>query len=378
MQVLFIGEDFTTAADRQRDWETAGGVQPIVEQILLGQGLQIGICLVCHTIAISPKILKGLGTLLVLQLRDEDPRAIQNLLGTTPLQTEKITMLQRGELVALVPSVPRPVYARFEPMSLPRELTEAEREATARAFLNTVKAVKAAPPVPAESSRTTERAEKTAPQSESQSPAIPRISSRQVQILVLAGTEKPMTATKLCERLRIHRVEWTREIGGLETLGLGLRHSFSTGHPGGRVVITEVTGSGREELNRRGIECPAPVTGGGWEHNMAAVLIGDAGAQKGMKVSYEVGLQGVRADMEWRDPTGKRIFFNIGVSDPVREAENALKILGLPVMADNEFIFVARDSAFAKVFARALKAADSSGAAEKKIKVQLIADYLTE
>jgi len=377
MQVLFVGEDFTVAADKQRDWETAGGVQPIAEQMLLGRGLQIGTCLITHTIGISPKILKSIETLLVLQLRGEDPRVIQNLLGTTPEQTQKITTLQRGELVALVPSWPLPVYARFEPLSLPRELTEAEREVTAKAFLDTVTVVKAAPFVPGESSQTTKSAPKTSPQSEAQASATASLSSRQLQILVLAGTGKPIPATKLCEQLRIHRMQWTRDITDLEIKGLALRHTFSTGQPGGRIVMTEVTESGRKELARRGIECPAPVKGGGWEHNMTALLIDDAGTRKGLKVSYEVDLQGARADMEWRDATGKRIFFNIGVSDPVREAENGLKIIGLPVMVNSEFVFVARDSAFAKEFMKALKVADKSGVAEK-IKVQLIADFIAE
>ena len=371
-QVLFVGEDFTIAADKQRDWETAGGVQPVAQQMLLGRGLQIGICIVSHTIGISPTIMKSIETLLVLQLRGEDRRAIQNLLGTTPLQTEKITMLQRGELVALVPSWPRPVYARFEPLALPRELTEAEREATAKAFLDTVTAVKAVSPPQGR------QAQDASHENENDGGVEvgPTLTSKQVSILVLAGTARPEPLTKLYKRFGLKRAIGLKLVTDLEVKGLICRHTFSTGKRGGRLTLLEATRGGWDVLKRHGISQPDPVTGGGWEHNVGAALVGDTGTRKGMKVSYEVDLLGARVDVEWRAATGRRTFYNIGVSTPVREAQNALKIISLPVMADNGFIFVARDSAFAKKFKACLKARDPNGTAHKDIEIKLIADFL--
>jgi hypothetical protein len=87
-------------------------------------------------------------------------------------------------------------------------------------------------------------------------------------------------------------------------------------------------------------------------------------------------MNGVRADVEWQDNTGKRTFFNIGVSDPEREAENALRAVQLPAVAGNRFVFVARDSAFAKRFQAALKAKDPQGKISGRIEVKLIADFL--
>ena len=86
-------------------------------------------------------------------------------------------------------------------------------------------------------------------------------------------------------------------------------------------------------------------------------------------------MNGVRADVEWQDNTGKRTFFNIGVSDPDREAENALRAVQLPAVAGNRFVFVARDSVFAKKFRAALKAKDTDGTLSGRIEVELIADF---
>ena len=86
-------------------------------------------------------------------------------------------------------------------------------------------------------------------------------------------------------------------------------------------------------------------------------------------------MNGVRADVEWQDNTGKRTFFNIGVSDPDREAENALRAVQLPAVTGNRFVFVARDSAFAKRFQSALKAKDPQGKLSGRIEVKLIADF---
>jgi hypothetical protein len=86
-------------------------------------------------------------------------------------------------------------------------------------------------------------------------------------------------------------------------------------------------------------------------------------------------MSGVRVDVEWLDNTGKRTFFNIGVSDPEREAENALRMVQLQSVAGARFVFVARDSAFAKKFQTALKARDPQGRLSGRIEVKLIADF---
>jgi hypothetical protein len=108
---------------------------------------------------------------------------------------------------------------------------------------------------------------------------------------MFAGTGRFMPVSRMYEQLCLSRAQGSKISGDLERKGRVIPHLFSTGQRGGQVTILEVTDLGWEELKKRGIERPAPRTEGGWEHNLAAVLIGEEGERQGMKVRYEVKLQ---------------------------------------------------------------------------------------
>jgi hypothetical protein len=163
-----------------------------------------------------------------------------------------------------------------------KPITEEERKILAEGFLARVKAVKAAPPVNVE----TETGKATAmPVSGSE------LFPGQVQVLMFAGTGRIMPVSRMYEQLCLTRAQGSKLVGDLERKGRVIPHLFSTGQRGGPVTILEVTDQGWEELKKRGIDRPVPRTEGGWEHNLAAILIGEEGERQGMRVRYEVDLQ---------------------------------------------------------------------------------------
>jgi hypothetical protein len=112
--VIFVLDDLTVAIESKREWETAGGTLPLTEEMFMGRGLGAGFIYAAHTFSISPKVLENTETMFILGIQGQDPRLIQNVLGTTPEQTEKVRALQPGEFIALVPSFwPKAVYGRF-------------------------------------------------------------------------------------------------------------------------------------------------------------------------------------------------------------------------------------------------------------------------
>ena len=74
--------------------------------------------------------------------------------------------------------------------------------------------------------------------------------------------------------------------------------------------------------------------------------------------------------------TGEKTFFNIGVTDPVREVDSIVEILKLPVIQANKFAFVARDAGFAKEVKKLLKAKGIDVELLKNFEIKLIADFV--
>lgn len=74
--------------------------------------------------------------------------------------------------------------------------------------------------------------------------------------------------------------------------------------------------------------------------------------------------------------TGKKTFFNIGVTDPVREVQNIIEILKIQVVKDNNLVFVTRDAGFAKEVKRLLGAKSIDAELLRNFEIKLIADFV--
>ncbi len=374
MPVTLFLDDLTAVIDRQREARTAGGTTALDEVLFMSQGLGIAVIWAGHTLTMSEKIIRNTLSLYFFGLQGEDSRKIQNLLGmTTPEQTEMARVLTPGQLVALIPHRwPLPVFATFDEPKMTPRLGDAQRKATANALLSRVKVVRAIVPSPS-TKKDTENSEKGTGTGQKTVPV--KLESKEREVLIQATTGAVKTVTELYASTGMNRTKGRKIVVALEAKGLVSEHSFSTGRVGGQIKFLEVTATGEREVRRAGLLPRRMRTQGGWEHNLAAILVGARGRENGMSIEYEVDLEGVRIDVVWHNKkNGQKVFHNIGVSDVAREAESIIKALRLPVIEANSFVLVARDSLFRKKLNKRLGKRDAD--ALSKIDVKLVADFV--
>jgi DNA-binding Lrp family transcriptional regulator len=376
MNCFFIYEDITLGVQRQKDWETPGGISPLAECLFMGQRLGIGAAIVSHTLStLSPVIRQNIETWIVPRLSAEDPHLVCNLLGTTAEQAEKLRTLHPGEFVCFNPVLwHKPVYATFSRPHIPGICTESMRRSTIEQFN---KKVRAAPPAPLGTFRPhASGGHQSAP--DKTGSRFPDLPARCLEFMVAAATGLPVPLTELYRRLGISGTEGWRIVKRLQDVGFIRIHNFSTGKRGGQLSLPEVTDPAWQFLIRKGLYRPKSRTNGDWEHEIADVLIEAEGKKQGQKVSFEPDLGGMRADVQWLDPkTGKRWIFNIGISRPAHEVDSIEKFLKLPAASDCKFTLVCRDAEFVRNVKAILKQRKREGAILRRIEIKLVADFVT-
>ncbi|MBE7559515.1 hypothetical protein HS125_11390 [bacterium] len=378
--IAFVFEDATSAIPQPRDWESPG-ITPLADALFTQRFLNIGCCLVGHSLTIAEPLLANIETKILLTLHSEDRRKIEQIWGLTPEQADIASRLGLGEFIALVPSFHnQAVRGTFQPLRLPGSLSESARKASAERFLRQVKAIPAGE-LPARLRFTGKRSGKQvsyAPASAGSPPdeAGMELSQPALELLKQAATGLPDRVTNLYERAGLSRGEGSRAVKELEAVGLVRPHRFTTGQRGGAVTLLEPTAFAWRLLAAYQIKIPAPKTGGGWEHKLAARLIEAEGKRQGMRVRFEISLGGVRLDVAWRGAKGDVTFFNVGISSAEREVENACKAIAEPALQGNTLVLVCRDTAFRERVNLILKAMDDSGNAARRIQVALITDFL--
>lgn len=370
-------DDVTTAIVQQRDWDAPGGISPLVDQAFMQARFRMGMLLGAHTLEVSEALLRNVGTKFLLRLDGEKPETIRRLWNATEEQADRACRLGRGEVVGLIPPISgRPLFGRFWPLPLPGQLDEAERAASAKRFLA---GVEVHPPSGLSVHRkTSQRPAAGQPQAAADGSRGISVSEGALALLKQAATGLPCTKTRLYEKTGITRAEGRIRAKQLEDAGLVRIHRFTTGRQGGAVEFLEPTARAWQLLAAYDLKMPPALVGGGWEHEAAARLIHAAGRRRKMRVRCEVRVGEVRLDLEWRDHEGRAMYFNIGISDPSREAANALKALRLPALQENTLTLVCRDVEFARKVREQLDELDGNGESARKIRLALLTDYLDE
>ena len=197
-----------------------------------------------------------------------------------------------------------------------------------------------------------------------------------IRLLVLVATPLPRPLTWVYEQLRVTRTKGGRLVRQLVNAGLVCEHIFATGKQGGSLKILEVTNAGWDKLSELRMEQPKALTHGGWEHNLVAAALELIGRGSKRKVSFEVVVSDVRVDVCWQNPTGQIIFFQIGTSNPDREAANFLKASQTTVVQSNRLILVCRDKKFGERVKKLLKAEGHAGLAKGKLELRLAGEIL--
>lgn len=354
-------EDATILTD-ERELE---GMSPLVPMTFLARRYRMGFIYCGHTIsgAASQKLISNLESIFIFGISGEDQRRIQTLLGCTEAQAQMAQLLKPGQFLALIPSFsPKPVSGRFPYIKPPRKLSEEERQDIIRPFLETVKAIKyiergLPPAIDSRQSSTTGN-------------DIPNVDSEELKFLVLASTGKRFTITQIYEQLGVSRRRGKQLFDRLERKGCIRGRCF------GRAKFPEVLDAGAKIVESRGFK-KRETKGGGFEHEVGLELIEALEKKRGNYFGREIDLFGKRPDAKSTDPkTGQSIFYNVGVSNHAREAENLVEIARISVVKQNKLVFVARDAGFANQVRKLLLAKDPSGEVLKQVEIKTIADFV--
>jgi len=371
---LFVLEDITPSVQRQRDWETPGGIGPISECLFMGQKYDLATIVVSHTLSgTSPIIRDNAETIVMFAMPGEHPRLICDTLGVTLEEAQKIKTLRPGELVIFNPALwEKCVYATFEKPQISGKLEESERRRTVEDFLKRIKVCGPAPLDvfrPALALKASEVGVGTGVQH--------NLTSLQLEMLVLIATGVPRPTCELYAMKGLTRSQGWRLTKALELMGLIVPHFLPTGKRGGQLCFYDVTEYGWQILAGMGILRPKSLTNGSFIHELAARLIEAWGKKQSRIVKFELNIENHRLDGELIDKaSGERVFFNIGVTDTAREIINIESILKLPAMQISKFIFVARDKSFADEVQKILKAKDPAGNLLKRVEMKTIADFI--
>jgi hypothetical protein len=376
MIYLFILEDITSETHRHRDWETPGGVGPLAQCMFMGQKLGMGVACVSHTLSgLSPIIRQNIRIWLVFGLPGEEPRLICNTLRATTEEADRIKGLMPGEMVLYNPAIiQHPVYAKFEQLQVPGQLEESQRRHMVENFLkktqtsppSTLSVFKSIPPTKADT--------------KDKQPLLKlkeMLSSPQNEMLVRIATGATEPMCGIYQQMGVSRAQGRRIVKPLISMGLIIIHSLPTGRRGGRLSLPEITDCGWQILVEKGISRPRPKTKGGFMHELAARLIEACEKGQSRTVRFEIDVGGRRLDVESIDNnTGNRTLFNIGITDPKREADNIEAILKLPVIQTSKLIFVAHNKKFAHEVQKILTSKDTTGSLLKQVEMKTIADFV--
>jgi hypothetical protein len=342
--------------------------------MFMGQRYDMAVIYVTHTLSgTSPIVRQNAQTILVTNASGENPRLVCDTLAVTPEQAEKIKTLRRGEFVILNPDLwDECVYATFEKPQIPGKLQEPERRRIVESFL---RKVKVCVPVPLEAFRP---ATMVGTGGEDIFSVVHKpLSSLEMQMLVCIATGTVQHICKVYQTMGISRAQGRRIAKSLELMGAIILYSVSAPRRGGQLSLPLATDYGWQILGKSGFSKPNPKTKGGPLHEATARRIEACEKAQSRKVIFEPDIGGRRPDVGSFDTrTGARTFFNIGLTDPTREARGIEAILRLPAMQTSKFVFVARDMKFAREVAKLLKDTDPSVKLLNSVEIKTIADFV--
>ena len=252
-----------------------------------------------------------------------------------------------------------------------------EPRKSAEDFLKTVTAVKA-PDLYLAGCIARNGGHRTSPSTAKQ-PVDASVTGVPLRILTANAVPIPPKLTDTYEQCNLNGAQGARHLKGLIKAGLVTVHQFHASRRGGLMKLLEVTDYAYQQLGHLGINRPSPVMQGGWEHNLAGHVLGKIGQRENCQVSYEVpvGANGdSRIDVVWQTQTGRRLYFQCGVSSVQREVDAIRRALKSPAVSVADLILIGRDKKFATQALRLLKSCDDSGRVLQNISIRLIGDLL--
>lgn len=113
-------------------------------------------------------------------------------------------------------------------------------------------------------------------------------------------------------------------------------------------MLPLLTEAGWHELEQHQLaKRPAPLTHGGPLHDLAAEALRLLARREQAQVLFEQDLGPLRVDVRWRYADGRCVYFQIGVSDPQREADALTRALSVPGLTPQRLVLIAQTRDFA-------------------------------
>ena len=391
-QVYWVMDDVTLEISKRG--QSSGQMSPMESMFPMCAGLGINLWYADHCPGLESPVIRQNTAGHIFVGATENSWLIKEMLRLTDEHFEKVVVLAPGEIVAFIPATwPLAVYGEFFDVPEGR-FAERERLIRKARFYRSVKAMK-----PEQAEARPGGAKKGAKGREGEA-GTQRKDQRQggVEFLVFGGarrskeelpggdkgvlvilaTEWGISSTVMYKRAGLSPRKGIQAVKRLEAKGLIRVHTFSGAGRGGRYRIVEVTDEGWEILEGLGVERAKALTQGGWEHELAARLIGRAGKRRGYQVEYEVSMFERRFDVVWTSKEGQKTFFEVELSDISHAVDNVLKAMEIPgvSMFMNRIVLVVRDKKDADRAAKLLAKRGYRVEESNEISIRTISDFI--
>ncbi|MFH1023493.1 MAG: hypothetical protein V1809_08885 [Planctomycetota bacterium] len=367
--VIWILDDATTAVSKEMD-EEASGASLLAEQTLMSRSLKTGYIINAHDAnGTSDKIKKNAATVVVVGAQGEPLRVHEDLMGLSPEQADYPKRMPIGEAVCLCPTWPYALRGTFEDDHL-QPVSDAQCESSAKAFLDGV----TCEPLEAFSLDPGP----TPPQAGSAPSKTPAVRPEVLRALDLFANEPLLSLTEHYKRLHLNNREGVKLIGEIRALGHIVVHEMQTGGRGRPIQLIEVKDAAKNLLRAKGYRVPDALVHGGFEHDLAAVAISIIGQPEKCRVDFEVTQGRVRFDIRKQFPAGQAELYQVGVSDPRREAEALSRALSLPSVCagDDILTLIVREAAFGEKTMLSLRSLTSRADPESLMRIVLLGELI--
>lgn len=175
----------------------------------------------------------------------------------------------------------------------------------------------------------------------------PNLTSDDHQALAPLACRLPPTITEWYRTLGVGAKKGQALIRRLEAKDL-VRLYRCQGGRGRPLMLPLLTEAGWHELEQHQLaKRPAPLTHGGPLHDLAAEALRLLARREQAQVLFEQDLGPLRVDVRWRYADGRCVYFQIGVSDPQREADALTRALSVPGLTPQRLVLIAQTRDFA-------------------------------
>jgi hypothetical protein len=357
---FLVMEDATSLVDRSWDEGSLSGTTTFTQHQLLDRKLGMECLVVTHSLErMSDALRANIETVVLTSTRGMSARFLRDTYGLTDDQAEFGRMMPIGTALAYVPSKwPAWIPLIVPPIQLP-QVSDDTCLRSAQEFLRSTQSTRyvestVVDDVPERGPSSRAPAHRVG---EAQSADQPQ--DREFQLLIVLASDAAITLTEAYAKARLTRAEGAVVSRVLRDRQLIAFHRLPTGRRGAPLSVAELMDAGWDLLRARGLSGPpARLTHGGFRHNLAAQLLERRGKARRSRMLFEQQVGSVRVDVVEHLTDGSQRLYQIGISDPDREAQAISSLASQPDVP--QIILVVPDDRFAEAVRRRLRQIDDS------------------